>query len=208
MSDNADNMEIEVKLLVPALASVEEKLKTLGATLAKPRVFESNIRYDDQNGTLEATGTVLRLRRDADVRLTYKAPKDQTALQAGVHKRFEAEISVSDHDTMDTILRQLGYVPSMIYEKYRTTYALDGAEIVLDEMPFGNFVEIEGADVQAVNDMVARLQLSDAPRMTASYATLFKHVKAHLSLTFRDLTFDNFTGRTVSPDAFNESETI
>ena len=35
--------------------------------------------------------------------------------------------------------KSLGYVISMIYEKYRTTYELDGVLVTLDEMPCGDF---------------------------------------------------------------------
>ena len=36
----------------------------------------------------------------------------------------------------------------MRYEKYRETFTLEGAEIVLDELPVGNFMEIEATREQ------------------------------------------------------------
>ena len=72
----------------------------------------------------------------------------------GIFRRFEAEVVVSDFETMDVILRRLGYVVSLIYEKYRATYTLGDAEIVLDELPYGNFTEIE-ADEPTIERVVA-----------------------------------------------------
>ena len=105
---------------------------------------------------------------------------------------------------METILGKLGFIPVMVYEKYRTTYTLDGAEIDLDEMPYGSFVEIE-ADQAAIKRIVDVLELGAARRMTASYTVLFKFVKANLGLDFGDLTFANFAGISVPESAFAES---
>ena len=180
--------EVEVKLHTPDLESVKRALDAAGATPLKPRVFERNLRYDSADGTLMAAGIVLRLRQDEAVKLTYKA---DASMERGIVSRFEAEIEVSDFETMDVILKRLGYVVALVYEKYRTTYALDGAEIVLDELPYGNFSEIEG-DAATIERVIEALGLSGARRMTGSYVELFWDVKARLGLDLRDCTFDNF----------------
>ena len=189
----ANLLEIEVKVFVADLDAVADRVRAAGATLAAGRVFERNIRYENAEGAFTPSGVVLRLRKDTRVRLTYKAapPEGPGVTTEGVLRRFEAEVTVDDLDTMDLILQRLGFRPYVIYEKYRTTYELDDTEIVLDEMPYGNFVEIEGteADIEAA---LVTLDLQDAPRMTASYLMLFEYVKTRLGLTFRDLTFDNF----------------
>ncbi|MGQ9887155.1 MAG: class IV adenylate cyclase [Aggregatilineales bacterium] len=196
MSQNSYT-ETEVKLYVPDLAAVEQRLQAVGAQLVAPRVLERNVRYDTADGRLAASGQVLRLRQDTRVRLTYK---DQgAALHNSALTRFEAEVEVSDFEVMQTILAKLGYAPSMAYEKYRTTYALDEVEVALDELPLGSFVEIEG-EVKAIEQTVARLGLSAARRYPYSYAKLFDHVRRSLGLPFTDLTFANFAGIAV-PEA-------
>ncbi|MGQ9909487.1 MAG: class IV adenylate cyclase [Candidatus Flexifilum sp.] len=190
--------EHEIKLYVRDLAEVERRLIAAGAPLLAPRVHEVNVRYEDASGSLTPAHQVLRLRRDARVRLTYK-DEHGVPLPGGGRTRFEAEVEVSDFAAMDAILNKLGFHPYMTYEKYRTTYALAGAEIALDEMPYGTFVEIEG-EPDAISAAVARLALHDAPPIPLGYAVLFERLKAALGLTCVDLTFANFAGVTV-PEA-------
>ncbi len=195
-----DYTETEVKLHVPDLRAVEQRLLAAGAQLTAPRVFERNVRYDAADGALAASGQVLRLRADARVRLTYKG--QGAALGGGALTRFEAEVEVSDFDAMQTILARLGYTPYMVYEKYRTTYTLGETEVVLDELPYGSFVEVEGA-APAIEGVIARLGLEQARRYPRSYTALFDSVRRSLGLTFSDLTFANFAGIDVPARAFD-----
>lgn len=195
----SNNIENEIKLYVPDHEPVKRKLETAGASLKAARVFERNVRYDTPDQALRPRGGVLRLRQDTRVRLTYK-DGDRVVGELGT-SRFEAEVEVNDFDTMQTILGKLGYRPFMGYEKYRTTYELDEAEITLDEMPYGNFVEIEGEDT-AIGPVMEKLDLKQAPRFHASYVVLFELVKQHLNLRFTDLSFENFKGITVPLSAF------
>jgi adenylate cyclase class 2 len=197
-----DYHEIEIKLYTPDLTAIQRRLETVGARLTAPRVFERNIRYDTADKRLSERGVIVRLRHDTRTRLTYK--EGGTTLESGLFARFEAEVEVSNFDTMHVILEKLGFVPSMIYEKYRTTYELHGAEVVLDEMPYGNFVEIEG-DEAIIPKAVAALELANAARYNAGYAALFEQVRRNLGLTFRDLTFENFSGIIVPENAFKSS---
>lgn len=191
--------ETEVKLYVPDLDAIQQRLESLGAVLAAPRVYECNVRYDDAGRTLTPRGLVLRLRQD---RQTWLTCKDEGSVQNDIRTRFEAEVEVSDFAAMETILGKLGYTPYLIYEKYRTTYTLDGAEIALDEMPYGNFVEIEG-DHLTIERLIQRLELGSAKRYTSSYTVLLERVCRRLGLTFTDLTFTNFKGIHVPSDAFD-----
>ncbi len=191
-------IETEVKLYIPHLEVVQARLERLGAKLAAPRIFERNVRYENAARTLTPAGIILRLRQDSRARLTYKGGG---SIHDGIISRYEAEVEVSDFDTMATILAKLGFVPYMVYEKYRTTYELDGAEIVMDELPYGNFVEIEG-DVEGIERAITRLELGSATRFPASYVALFDNVRRNLGLVFTNLTFANFEGVSVSESAF------
>jgi len=200
-------LEVEAKLWVDDFRPVEGRLARLGAITRHPRTFERNIRYEDGAGSLTPAGIVLRLRQDDRVRLTYKGHAESgPALAAqGLQARFEAEVTLDDFATMDLILRRLGFRPAMSYEKYRTTYDLHGVEILLDEMPYGQFVEVEG-EPEAIQATLTALGLADNRRFQVSYAVLFEYVRAHLGLTFTDLTFANFEDIHVPVEAFSPPE--
>jgi adenylate cyclase, class 2 len=187
MSNN-NLQEVEVKLYTPDLSVIQQSLDKLDANITIPRVYERNIRYENATQSFTEQGIVLRMRQDNDARLTYKTGE---MIKNGIVSRYEAEVVVSDFDTMSTILGQLGFVPHMIYEKYRTTYTLDDAEIVLDEMPYGNFTEIE-ADINTIEHLITQLGLTDYRRITSSYTQIFDFMKSQQGLDFNDLTFDNF----------------
>lgn len=196
-------LETEVKLYVPDLERVRARLEALNAAVIAPRILERNVRYDTPDMALRARAAILRLRQDTRVRLTYKDEAESNAQLSALGKtRFEAEVTVDDFDTMQTILIKLGFTPMQVYEKYRTTYALHDCEIVLDEMPFGGFVEIEGGDAE-MQAVLSALDLTEAPRYNVSYMLLFERVKSALNLPFNDLTFANFDGVRVPQSAFD-----
>ena len=148
--------EIELKLYCADLMQVQRRLQRAGARLVAARVLERNLRYDRADGGLDSRGIVLRLRQDSRARLTLKMPGDSAPGQDAIQQRFEAEVEVSDFDTAALIFERLGYHVQLRYEKYRTTWALGHTEIVLDELPCGNFVEIEG-DTQQIERTVQAL---------------------------------------------------
>ena len=191
--------ETELKLHTPDLSRVRSALAEASAALTKPRVYERSLRYENAAKTLSESGIVLRLRQtSADNQRGLLTYKEGARIENGISQRFEAEAAVDDFEMMDMILGRLGYEVALIYEKYRTTYTLGEAEIMLDEMPFGSFSEIE-ADADVIESLVTRLGLENQPRMAASYTEIFANVKERLGLDFRDLTFDNFAGVAV-PD--------
>lgn len=198
---NTENQETEIKLYTPDHASILQKMHALGARLVYPRVLETNIRYENASNTLTEQGITLRLRQDSRARLTYK---DGGSIADGIVSREELEVEISDLQVMALILGRLGFHAAWTYEKYRTTYEFYGAEIVIDELPYGNFTEIEG-DTETIEDVLRTLEMSAAPRFTDSYSQLFRNVKLALGLTFNDLTFANFTDIAVPISVFTKS---
>jgi adenylate cyclase class 2 len=193
-SPNADNQEIEVKFFIADLKAMEDKLISLKATLLQPRTHEYNLRFDTPTGDLTEAMTVLRLRRDVQSHLTYKGPS--TTL-GGVLARTELEFEVSDFDAAEKFVEALGFRSKFIYEKFRTTYDLKGLKITLDEMPYGNFVEIEGPDAETIRAASKQLGLNWEEGLPETYISLFRRLRELFSLTFQDITFENFTGVSV-----------
>ncbi|MAT41441.1 MAG: class IV adenylate cyclase [Anaerolineaceae bacterium] len=176
MSPNLKEEEIEVKFYIRHIDQIKKKLETIGAVLEKPRVFESNLRFDYPDGILSANKQVLRLRRDTENTITYKGPAQ---INQPVSVREEIEIEVDDFERAKHLLEALGYEVYMEYEKYRTTYAYQDVLIVVDELPIGNFIEIEGPHVSAIHIMTELLGLHWENRIPASYLYLFEQLKKH-----------------------------
>jgi len=189
--------EIEIKYYVDQLVLVRDRLGVLGADLIQPRTHEYNLRFDTPAGELTRQSKVLRLRRDNACYLTYK---EGSTVADGVSLRSEIEFEVNDFDGARALLESLGYQVSMVYEKYRAVYELERVLVTLDEMPFGDFVEIEGPDADCINGISSELGFLWDARIVDSYAALFQNVRSNLGLRTKDLTFDAFRDTAVLPD--------
>ena len=192
----AASLEVEVKFLVDSLDAARARLLAAGATPGAPRVHERNVRFDTADGVLLARQALLRLRQDSRIRLTYKGLAAQdVASEAKI--REELEVTVDDFDTLTLILTRLGFPPAQTYEKYRETFHWCEVEIVLDEMPFGAFVELEGPTEAALKETAAVLGLDWSRRVLANYLALMELARRTFDLPFNDLTFANFASHPV-----------
>jgi adenylate cyclase, class 2 len=190
-------LEVEVKFYLTDLPSYENRVRSIGASLVRPRTRETNYRFDTADLNLTRSRQVLRLRQDDAAILTYKGPgvKNET-----VSIRPEIELAVNDFQSAQDFLVALGYQLVVKYEKWRTVYQLGELEITLDEMPFGNFTEIEGGGPALIQKTAAMLALNWNTRITKSYLQLFDHLKTKRNLNTNDLTFDAFRDIESKPD--------
>ena len=195
-----NQQELEIKLFLLDMPAFQQKVESLGGQLIEPRLHEINLRFDTPGGQLTRAYQVLRLRQDTAARLTYKGPGETID---GVHARREIEFTVSDYKSAHALLEALGYQVSLMYEKYRTTYDLDGLQVTLDEMPYGNFTEIEGPDGEQIRAAAENLGVNWDARIIDSYTALFEHLRDKLGLTFRDLSFENFKELDVTHQALS-----
>ena len=191
-----DFQEKEVKFYLHDLEAMAARLEATGADLVRPRVLERNLRLDTPDGALTAEHRVLRLRQDDQVRVTYK---DNTHTEGGVLVRTEIEFSTDSLEVVRKFFEALGYQVVVLYEKYRRVFHLGDVEVVLDEMPFGNFMEIEAPNTTLIEGVAQMLGLNWDRRGNASYLGLFDILKQHKDIDFRDLSFANFASLEISP---------
>jgi adenylate cyclase class 2 len=198
----SDHQEIEAKFIIHDPAAVRVALARLGARWAHGHT-ELNIRLDDEAGGLTRRGMVLRVRRVEEegatsYLLTVKTPD---ADRSTYSVRREIELGVADGDAMVAALGVLGYRPFWRYEKRRETYRWEDVEIMLDEVPFGWFVEIEGPE-EGITRLAGRIGLAEDDELPLSYGEIDANVRQNLGLPPGDLTFDAFAGIDVPPSAY------
>ena len=192
--------EIEGKWLVRDLKRLEHKLFSMEAVCVQERTYENNLRFDTVEGSLSKDFKVLRLREDTDYRLTFKGQADT---RSGVSRRTEIEFNVSDSKMAKQFLEALGYSVFFRYEKYRSIYAINGCHVMLDEMPYGHFVEIEGNSANEIQRLSEQLGLNWGMRVMNSYTGLFSVYLNKTGRKIDNLTFKNFEGISASPKTIN-----
>lgn len=154
------------KLLVELTA----KLVELGATFTG-EAFEEN--YLHRGGSLDERNSVLRLRKtNGRTTFTYK---ERLPDRRNFKHQIEFETEVSDADATENIIGKMGYRLSVVYEKHRRSWHLGNVEIVLDELPFGYYMEIEGP-IEDILEAEKLLGIEDLktesrgyPRLTLKY---------------------------------------
>lgn len=195
-----NGQETEVKFYVQDLKKIELRLLELKAQLIQPRVHEVNYRYDTPDGSLQAREHVLRLRSDTNAVLTFKGNSD---LIDGVFSRVELETTLGDLETGKRIFEALGYVQFLVYEKYRAIYEINDCHIMLDELPYGDFVEIEGSDTASIRKTTSLLDLNFECAVGAGYVKLFEVYNSKYGFPLTDLTFEALREKKPSPEELN-----
>jgi adenylate cyclase class 2 len=149
---------------------VTNSLKEIGADF-QGEDFEENLIYG--GGILDEKPAVLRVRQTQDKTiLTFKQSIEN---EFNVKQRTEYETEVAVADELKRIINSLGFELRLVYEKRRKTWRFRTVEIVLDELPFGDFMEIEGS-VTAIAEAEMFLGIEDYetehdtyPRLTAKF---------------------------------------
>lgn len=181
-------LEIEAKLKVDSFDAVQRRLTEQGATFVSERV-QTDYYFDRPEQTLTQTDQCLRLRIESDSDgqrniLTYKGPKQADDFK----KRKEVNLEVADAEALKCLLDALGYDLSLAFNKRRGVWRFDNCEVALDELPLiGVFVEIEGPDSNHIVRVQKDLDLSDAPHVMASYASLIGEELSRRGSTDREV---------------------
>jgi adenylate cyclase class 2 len=152
------------------MVELTAKLGDLGAVF-RGEDFEEN--YLHRGGVLDGRNAILRLRKThGTTLLTYK---ERLRYDDDIKHRIEHETEVTDVDATESIIEKLGYQLSIVYEKHRRTWHLGKVEVVLDELPFGYYMEIEGT-IEDIIEAEGILEIQDVepeprgyPRLTMKY---------------------------------------
>jgi adenylate cyclase, class 2 len=188
--------EREIKFYIQDLPALAERLRICGAELTRERTLERNFLMDTVDQQLQNSGHLLRLRQDDRARVTFK---EKTRVENGIRTRTEIELTVDNFAVARKLFEALGYQATVIYEKYRVVYRLGDVEVTLDELPFGNFVEIEAPNNAMIEGVAQMLGLDWSRGIGFNYMGLFEIVRERLGFSFNDMTFENFREVEVLP---------
>jgi adenylate cyclase class 2 len=187
-------LEQEVKFYLGDTAGIRRQLSVLGARPYQPRMHEANIRFDTADGALTRARKVLRVRKAGPVILTYKEP--EAAAPAGTpaqaRRNLETEIVVDSLEKTAHLLQSLGFRPIVRYEKYREVFQWKSVLVMFDQLPFGDFLELEGPDLNELRQTAGKLGLDWKHGLQTSYMGIFLLLKKTHHLPFLEATFETF----------------
>lgn len=196
-------MEVEAKFQVPSHYSLRQRILEQGGRSLTGRFLERNTRLDTPDRSLAAAQMLLRLRQGRKTTLTVKQGTDS------FEARHEYEIEIDDYESALELLEVLGYRKTVIYEKYREVYELNNVQVMLDEMPFGCFVEIESEDLSRIQTTARQLGLAWDERIQRSYVAMFARLRELMQFEFMDATFNNFASiEPVTPALLKQAITL
>lgn len=158
-------IEIEKKYrITPELRDeIVEMLDEFGAEFEGEDAEENTIFGNDD---LIERKAVVRIRRTQGKSiLTFK---QRVAGTSDAKQQTEFESAVADPDAVTKIIEAIGLRRAIVYEKRRKTYKFRNVEIVLDELPFGLFMEIEGS-ISAIAEAEMLLGIEDLEVVHETY---------------------------------------
>ncbi|MHB1796523.1 MAG: class IV adenylate cyclase [Acidobacteriaceae bacterium] len=191
-------METEIKVRLADRAAFSGQLPALGFHLQTAETMECNVLFDKPDGELRRRGELLRIRQYGDRWiLTHKAPVESSANR--LHKvRAETETEIEDGRPLAAIFERLGFAPVFVYEKLRTEWADNEGHVVVDVTPIGDFAELEGSSAW-IDRIAAKLGISPANYMKASYGQLFQDWKRATGHPAVNMTFGEIDHQEANP---------
>lgn len=179
-------LEIEVKIRIDEPERLLSRLESLGAACFRDRHLEDNLLYDYPDLMLAKRGCLLRLRRrPGEAVLTFKG---KARVERGAKVRLEREVKIGDPDTLAAILEGVGFKRAYRYQKYRTEFEFRGLKIAVDELPIGNFIELEG-DQERIGEVGQLLGFQPGNFLTVSYRDLHREHAERIGEAMGDLLF-------------------
>lgn len=178
-------IEQEVKYKIDDVKKLIKKLNELGAVDTGVD-FQKTIRFDTKDDKLAKKGIFLRVRSGHGNKITMK--KKLAIENSDVHEREEIETTVEDLGKMRQIIVNLGFDKELIMEKYRSNWSYKGADLSIDELFFGTFIEIE-ATPQLIDEVSNDLGLAKNSRINVTYWDLFAEYKKDNQLVADNIVF-------------------
>ena len=163
------HIEYEVRVLEINKEEIQKKLKQLNAVLVED-VFQKRYVYDFKP---VVPSKWIRLRTNGSKStLTIKNVESSS-----IDGTKEIEIEVSDFDTTNEILKELGYNPRGIQENKRIKYDLNGVEVDIDTWPkISTYLEIEGSSEEKVYNTLELLEIPKNKSTSLDVQSIYEEI--------------------------------
>ncbi len=162
-------IEYEVRVLEIQKEEMEKRLAELGAV--KRGEYDQRRYVYDFNPKIP--GKWIRLRTNGKkTTLTIKQ-----VLQKELDGTRELELEVSDFETANQLLEQLGYPSKSYQENRRIQYTLSGVEIDIDTWPLiPTYMEIEGSSTEEVEKMIEKIGVNQDKITTLDVQSVYQEI--------------------------------
>ncbi len=136
--------------------------------------MEKTIRYDNDDLKYSNNGIFIRTKSGMKNVLTLKEiPTDSSNTS---FERITTEIEVDNINKIGYILEKIGLTKKFIMEKYRLFFKYDNVDILIDELPFGIYLEIKGEDNE-INRVTKMLNIDEADLIKMTYWDIYDKIK-------------------------------
>ena len=162
-------IEYEVRVLEINKEEIQSKLEELNATLIED-VLQKRYVYDFKPVN---PSKWIRLRTNG----TKSTLTIKNVESSNIDGTKEVEIEVSDFDTTNEILGELGYSPRGIQENKRIKYDLNGVEVDIDTWPrIPTYLEIEGISEKEVYDTLELLGIPKEKATSLDVQSIYEEI--------------------------------
>lgn len=177
------NIENELTILDIDKNEFVAKLKFLGAKMITDERLQKRYVYDFNPINRNKW---IRLRTNGEkTTLTIKEIQENSKMNAR-----EMEIVVSDFETTNEMLEELGYTHRNYQENLRQVFMLDGVEISVDSWPLiPPYAELEGKDLESINKVMQKLGVSQDKITTLDVTSIYKEIYNIDILSMKELKF-------------------
>jgi len=189
--------EIEVKFLNIDTASMENKLKAIGAEKVFERLYKRRV-FDYPDLRLHKKGAWIRLRDEGEkITLTYKERIGMKTFDGKTNddSMEEIEIEVSDFEKTAELLNHIGFNEKFYQENRRIRYQLKDIEFDIDTWPqIEPYLEIEVTSWEKIDEAIKLLGLNPKDKKIFSTTQVYK-LKGIEDIDYKEITFKGMVKR-------------
>lgn len=178
------NIENELTILDINKNEFRDKLERLGATKVTDELLQKRYVYDFSP---KNPNKWIRLRTNGEkTTLTIKEIHDNSKMNAK-----EIEVNVSDFETTNLLLEELGYNHRNYQENLRQVFVLDGVEISIDSWPhIPPYAELEGKDLESINEVLQKLGVDKNNITMLDVTSIYKDIYGIDIMSISELKFE------------------